>query len=108
MKFIGVDDIFREAEPVGPPGFAVCGNRADEKVAGPAFDDIVAKLDAKVVYCYLYDKLPLLMRILHRPYARLVNSFAAHLHRHGGFFARPEFYPADADYSRGNFAVRLE
>lgn len=108
MIFFGIDDIFGEAEPVGPPGLAVCGNRAYEKVTGPAFDDIVAELDAKVVYCYLDDKLPLLVGILNGPQARFVNSFAAQLHGHGGFPAGLEFCPADADYRGGDFAVRLE
>jgi len=108
MIFFGIDDIFGEAESVGPPGPAVRGDRAYEKVACPALYDIVAELDSEVVYRYLDDKLPLLVRILHRPRAGFVNSFAAHLHRHGGSPAGLEFCPADADYRGGDFAVRLE
>ena len=108
MVFFGIDYIFREAEPVGPPGPAVCGNRAYEKVARPAFDDIVAELDAKVVYCYFDDKLSLPVGVLNRPQSRFVNSFAAHLHRHGGRPAGLEFCPADTDNRGGDFAVRLE
>ena len=108
MVFLGIDDVFGEAEPVGPPGQAVFGDRAYEKVAGPALYDIVAEFDAETVYRYLNDKLPLLMRILNRPQARFVNSFAALLHRYGGRPARLEFCPADAYYRGGNFAVRLE
>ena len=108
MKFFGIDDVFGKAEPVGPPGSAVCGNRAYEKVASPALYDIVAKLDAETVYCYFDDKLPLPVGVLNRPKARLVNSFAAHLHRHGGSPAGLQFCPADTDYRGGNFAVRLE
>ena len=104
----GIDYVFREAEAVGPPGFAVRGDRADEKVAGPAFYDVVAERDAKVVYGNLYDKLSLLRGILHRPGPGFVNAFAAHLHRHNGGTARPEFCPANADYGGGDFAVRLE
>lgn len=108
MIFLGIDDVFGEAEPVGPPGLAVCGDRAYEKVARPAFDDIVAELDAKVVYCYFDDKLSLPVRILNRPKARLINAFTAHLHRDSGSPARLEFCPAEADCGGGNFAVRLE
>ena len=108
MVFIGIDYIFGEAEPVGPPGLAVCGDRAYEKVKSPAFDDIVAKLDAKLIYCYFDDKFPPLVRILHRPQSRLINTFASHLHRHGSSPARLEFYSADAHYCGGDFAVRLE
>jgi hypothetical protein len=108
MVFTSIDNIFGEAEPVGPPGPAVGGDRADEKVAGPAFYDVVAELDAEGVYRYFDDKLPLLVRILHRPYTRFVNAFAAHLHRHGGSPAGLKFCPADADYCGGDFAVRLE
>ncbi len=50
----------------------------------------------------------MLVRILHRPQSRFVNSFAAHLHRHGGSPARLEFSPAEADYRGGNFAIPLE
>ena len=108
MKFLGIDDVFGEAEPVGPPGLAVCGNRAYEKVTGPAFDDVVTEFDAKVVYCYFDDKLPLLVGVLHCPQARFVNSFAAHLHLYSGSPARLKFCPADTDYRGGDFAVRLE
>jgi len=108
MVFVGIDYIFGEAEPVGPPGPAVCGNRAYEKVAGSAFDDIVAKLDAEVLYRYLDDKFPLLLGVLNRPRAGFVDSFAAHLHGHGGCPAGLEFCPADADCRGGDFAVRLE
>ena len=108
MEFIGIDYVFGEAEPVGPPGPAVCGNRAYEKVPSPAFDDIVAKFDAKAVYCYFDDKLSLLVGVLNRPHSRFVNSFAIQLHRYGGFPAGLEFCPADTDCRGGNFAVRLE
>jgi len=108
MVFIGIDYIFGEVEPVGPPGSAVRGDRANEKVAGPAFDDIVAKLDSEVVYRYFDDKFALFVRILNRPWAGFVDSFAAHLHRYGGSPAGLEFCPADADYRGGDFAVRLE
>ena len=108
MKFFGIDDVFGKAEPVGPPGSAVCGNRAYEKVACSALYDIVAKLDAETVYRYFDDKLPLPVGVLNRPKARLVNSFAAHLHRHGGSPAGLQFCPADTDYCGGDFAVRLE
>jgi len=108
MVFAGIDDIFGEAEAVGPPGLAVCGNRAYEKVASPATYDIVAELDAEVVYRYFDDELPLLAGILHRPQARLVNAFAAHLHWHGGSPAGLEFCPADTDNRGGDFTVRLE
>ena len=108
MVFVSVDDVFGEAEPVGPPGRSVRRNRAYEKVACPTFDDIIAELDTKVVYRYLNDKLALLMRILHRPKARLVNSFTAHLHRHSGCPSRLQFYSTDTGYRGGNFAVRLE
>ena len=108
MIFVSIDYIFWEAEAVGPPGPAVRGNRAYEKVACSAFYDIVAELDSEVVYRYLDDKLPLLMRILNRPRAGFVNSFAAHLHRHGGCPAGLEFCPAEADYRGGDFAVLLE
>jgi hypothetical protein len=104
----GIDRVFGEAEAVGPPGLAVRGDRADEKVAGPAFNDVVAECDAKVVYRYFNDKLPLLGGILHRPGPGFVNAFAAHLHRHDSSAARPELCPADADYGGGDFAVRLE
>jgi hypothetical protein len=70
--------------------------------------DIVAEFDSEAVYRYLDDKLPLLVGVLNRPQAGFVNSFATQLHRHGGFPARLQFYPADADYRRGDFAVRLE
>ena len=59
VVFAGIDYVFGEAEPVGPPGLAVRGNRADEKVAGPALDYIIAELDAKVLYRYFDNKLPL-------------------------------------------------
>ena len=108
MVFIGIDDIFGEAEPVGPPGRAVRRNRAYEEVASPALYDIITEFDAKLVYCYFYDKLPLLVRILNRPQSRLINTFAAHLHRDSGSPARLEFCPADTGYRGGNFAVRLE
>ncbi len=108
MIFLGIDDVFGEAEPVGPPGLAVFGNRAYEKVACPALYDIVAEFDAKVVYCYFDDKLSLLVRILHRPKARLINAFTAHLHRYGCRPARLQFCPADTDNRGGDFAVRLE
>ena len=55
----GIDYVFGEAEAVGPPGFAVRGDRANEKVAGPAFNDVVAERDAEVVYRYFDNKLPL-------------------------------------------------
>jgi len=61
-----------------------------------------------MVYRYFDDKLPLLMRILNRPRAGFVNTFAAHLHRHGCSPAGLEFCPAYTDYRRGDFAVRLE
>ena len=108
MIFVGIDYIFGEVEAVGPPGSAVCGNRAYEKVAGPAFDYVVAELYAEVVYRYLDDKLPLLVRILNRPRAGFVNSFAAHLHRDSGSPARLEFSPAEADCCGGDVAIRLE
>jgi hypothetical protein len=108
MVFFGIDYVFGEAEAVGPPGPAVCGNRAYEKVSGSAFYDIIAELDSEVVYRYFDDKLPLLVGILNRPRAWFVNSFAAQLHRHDGCPARLEFRPADTDYRGGDFAVRLE
>jgi hypothetical protein len=108
MIFLGIDDIFGEAEPVGPPGLAVCGDRAYEKVSGTALYDIVAEFDAKVVYCYFDDKLPLLVGVLNSPQAGCVNSFSTHLHWHGGFPARLQFCPADAGYRGGDFSVRLE
>jgi hypothetical protein len=106
--FGGINRVFGEAEAVGPPGFAVRGDRADEKVAGPTFNDVVAERYVEVVYRYLDDKLPLLGGILHRPGPGFVNAFAAHLHRHDSSAARPEVRPADADYGGGDFAVRLE
>ena len=108
MVFAGIDYVFGEAEPVGPPGLAVCRNRADEKVAGPALDYIIAELDAKVLYRYFDNKLSLLVRVLHRPYSRFVESFAAHLHLDGCGPSRLKFRPADTDYRGGDFAVRLE
>jgi len=108
MVFAGIDYIFGEAKAVGPPGLSVSGDRADEKVASPATYDIVAELDAEVVNRYFYDKLPLFVGILHRPEAGFVNSFAAHLHRHGGSPAGLDFCPAYADYRGGDFSVRLE
>jgi len=108
MIFVGIDYIFGEVEAVGPPGSAVCGNRAYEKVAGPAFDDVVAELYAEVVYRYLDDKLPLLVGVLNRPQARFVNAFAAQLHRDSGSPARLEFSPAEADCCGGDVAIRLE
>ena len=108
MVFACIDYVFRETEAVGPPGLAVGGDCADEKVACPAFYDVIAELDAKMIYRYFDDKLPLIVRILHRPHAGLVNAFAAHLHGHDGSPARLEFCPADADYRGGDFAVRLE
>jgi len=108
MVFAGIDYIFGEAEAVGPPGLSVRGDRADEKVAGPATYDIVAELDSEVVNRYFDDEFPLVVRILHRPEAGFVNSFASHLHRYGGSSARLEFCPAYADYRGGDFSVRLE
>ncbi len=108
MIFLGIDDIFGEAEPVGPPGLAVCGDRAYEKVAGSALYDIVTEFDSEVVYCYFDDKLPLLMGVLNSPQAGFVNSFAAQLHGYGSCPARLQFYPADAGYRGGNISVRLE
>ena len=108
MVFVGIDYIFGEVEAVGPPGSAVRGDRAYEKVAGPAFDDIVAKLDSEVVYRYFDDKLPLLLGVLNRPRPGFVDSFAAHLHRDDGCPAGLEFCPAEADYRGGDFAVLLE
>ena len=108
MIFLGIDDVFGEAEPVGPPGLAVCGDRSYEKVAGPALYDIIAKLDSEAINCYFDDKLPLLVGVLNRPWAGFVDSFAAQLHGYGGCPARLQFYPADAGYSGGNFSVRLE
>jgi len=108
MVFVGIDYIFGEVKAVGPPGSAVRGDRAYEKVAGPAFDDVVAELDSEVVYRYFNDKLPLFVRVLNRPQARFVNAFAAQLHRYGSGPAGLEFCPADADYRGGDFAVRLE
>ena len=108
MVFLGIDYIFGEAEPVGPPGLAVCGDRAYEKVAGLALYDIVAKLDSEAINCYFDDKLPLLVGVLNSPQAGFVNSFAAQLHGHGGSPARFQFCPADTGYRGGNFSVRLE
>ena len=108
MVFFGIDYVFGEVEPVGPPGPAVRGDRAYEKVACPALYDIVAELDSEVVYRYFDDKFPLLVGVLDRPEAGLVNSFAAQLHRYSGSPAGLEFCPAYADYRGGDFAVRLE
>ena len=108
MKFIGINNVFREAEPVCPPGLAVSRDRADEKVAGAAFYNVVTKLDTEMVYCYFDDKLSLLIRILHRPLPGFVNALATHLHGHGDFPARPEFYSADTDCCGGDLTVRLE
>jgi len=108
MIFFGIDDIFGEVEPVGPPGPAVRGDRANEKVAGPALYDIVAEFDSEVVYRYFDNKLPLLVGVLNRPRPGFVNSFAAQLHRHGSLPAGLEFCPADTDYRGGDFAIRLE
>jgi len=108
MIFAGIDYIFGETEAVSPPGIAVGGNRADEKVTSPSFYDIVAELDAEAVYRYFDDKLPLVVRVLHRPLPRFVDSFSAHLHRHGGCAARLKFCPAYTDYRGGDFAIRLE
>ena len=108
MIFLGIDDIFGEAEPVGPPGLAVCGDRTYEKVACPALYNIVAELDSEAINCYFDDKLPLLVGVLNSPQAGFVNSFAAQLHGHGGCPARLQFSPADAGYRGGDFSVRLE
>lgn len=108
MEFVSIDYIFGEAEPVGPPGVTVSRYRADEKVTDSALYDIVAEFDVKLVYRYLDDKLTLLVRILHRPRSRLINTFAAHLHGDNGRPARLEFCPADTDYGGGDFAIRLE
>ena len=108
MVFFGIDYIFGEVEPVGPPGPAVGGDRADEKVSGPALYDIVAEFDSEAVYGYFDNKLPLLRGILNRPRAGLVDSFAAYLHRYGGGPAGLEFCPADTDYRGGDSAIRLE
>ena len=84
LVFFGIDYIFGEVEPVGPPGPAVRRDRAYEKVSCPALYDIVAEFDSEVVYRYFDNKLPLLRGILNRPRAGLVDSFAAYLHRYGG------------------------
>ena len=70
--------------------------------------DVFAEFNPKAIYRYFDDKLPLLMRILHRPQPRLVNTFAAHLHRYCSGPTRLQFDPADADNRGGDFAVRLE
>lgn len=106
--FLRIRNVFREAEPFSRPQAAVYGDRADEKIPGPASQHAVTKFDTKIVYRDLDDQLSPLLGVLNCPQARLEYSFAAQLHRDSGYLPRFQSRPAETDYRRGNCPIRLK